>query len=391
MSKSFNILVCDINIVKGGHYISHSQYILDHVEQLESENPNLRFTFLYNKNAVDLLKFSDHTKDRAHYLEVDESPGRGLKPRNDLVKKIRAFCKEHKVDHMIFMDFDKYQLSFFLTRFPCTISGILFRPHHRVLVSNEGLKKYISSRLVRIKKKMADKMLINNRNISTVFIFNDMEGVDILNSIFKTRQFKYLADPVYTYASSGSLESLNVFRPSTYKYLIFGALDERKNITNILKAYDAASLDFDSEILLIGISKPPYLQYLNELISSCPSINNKHKKVFIRSEFVRDDEMDYYFSVSDVCLLIYKDFFGSSGLLGRAALHHKKVIGANTGVLGELIPQYNLGITTDPYSIEKITKSMSDIHDYALDHAKCQAFYEQHSPQAFLKQLVTVK
>ncbi|HSB92414.1 MAG TPA: hypothetical protein VLC28_04820, partial [Flavitalea sp.] len=233
--------------------------------------------------------------------------------------------------------------------------------------------------------------LINNSNISTVFIFNDKEGVDILNSIFKTRQFKYLADPVYTYTSKGSLESLNVFSPTSFKYLVFGALDERKNITNILKAYDAASLNFDSELLFIGISKPPYLQYLNELISNCPSIDNKHKKVYIRSEFVRDDEMDYYFSISDVCLLIYKDFFGSSGLLGRAALHHKKVIGANTGVLGELIPNYNLGLTTDPYSVPMITRSMSEIHDYQLDHSKCQAFYEQHSPQAFLKQLVTVE
>jgi len=390
MNKALNILVCDINIEKSGHYIGHNQYILDHTAELEAENPGYHFTFLYNKNASQLLRFSEYTRDRVNYLDDESAPKEGLRSRNSILKKIQRFCKEHKVDHMIFMDFDKYQLSFFITRFSCRISGILFRPHHRVKISNDGINKIVSSRLVRIKKKMADTMLIRNRNVSTVFIFNDQEGVDILNQIFRTSQFKYLADPVYTYSAKGSQESLNVFDSSSLKFLVFGALDERKNITNIIKAFDAAHLPNRAELLLIGHAKHPYLQYLGGLLSDCKNIDGKNKKVFIRSEFVTDEEMDFYFSISDVCLLIYKDFFGSSGLLGRAALHHKKVIGANTGVLGELIPSYHLGIITDPYSIEAITSSMEQIYAYELDEEKCEAFYQQHSPQAFLKQLVTV-
>ncbi|HSB92701.1 MAG TPA: hypothetical protein VLC28_06265, partial [Flavitalea sp.] len=100
MNKSLNILVCDINIVKGGHYISHSQYILDHVEQLESENPGIHFSFLYNKQAAELLKFSDFTRDKAHFLDDEHAPTNGVKPRNDIVKKIQQFCRQHRIDHM---------------------------------------------------------------------------------------------------------------------------------------------------------------------------------------------------------------------------------------------------------------------------------------------------
>src|SRR6478735_6104699 len=102
MSKALNILVCDINIVKGGHYISHSQYILNHTELLEAENPGFHLSFLYNKKAAQLLKFSEYTRERAHFLEIEHAPTEGLGARNNIIKKIREFCKEHKVDHMIF-------------------------------------------------------------------------------------------------------------------------------------------------------------------------------------------------------------------------------------------------------------------------------------------------
>jgi glycosyltransferase involved in cell wall biosynthesis len=390
--KSFvTILICDINIQKSGHYIGYNQYLLDNYHELEKENPLLHFSFLYNRKAQELLSFNEHTLNRVNFLDEPVAPQTGFYKRHAILQKIKSFSNSRKIDHMIFMEFDRYQLSFLMTKFKCGISGILFRPHHRLVTSNNGIRKTFVSKLTRIKKRLADKMLARNPMIQNIYILNDIDGTELLNKLHRSAKFKYLPDPIYTYKPVTSLSTLNGFSHTSYKYLIFGALDERKNIANILKAYSRAKLNFDSELLLIGSAETSYLEHLKDLISKLNSIDNEHKKVFIRAEFVTDEEMDYYFSISDVSLLIYKDFFGSSGLLGRVVLHKKKVIGSNAGVIGDLINKYELGISCDPYDILDMAKAFSSISKYKVNAAACDNFYKQHSPDAFLSTLLAVQ
>ncbi len=114
----------------------------------------------------------------------------------------------------------------------------------------------------------------------------------------------------------------------------------------------------------------------------------EHKKLLINASFVSNEEMDNYFSDSDACLLIYKDFFGSSGLLGRAALHKKKVIGANVGLLHELISKNKLGITCDPSSVEEISKALLKVIDIHPEPVVFDDFYKSYSPEIFLQTLL---
>ncbi|HSZ24902.1 MAG TPA: hypothetical protein VK766_04255, partial [Cytophagaceae bacterium] len=88
-------------------------------------------------------------------------------------------------------------------------------------------------------------------------------------------------------------------------------------------------------------------------------------------------------------LLIYKNFFGSSGLLGRAALHTIKVIGPNVGLLKELITDNDIGITCDPENIETIAESLKNIYDIKVPHYSFQKFYLKYSPEMFLKTLLS--
>ena len=391
MKSSLHILICDVNIDKRGHYIGYNQYILDNFHKLENENPHINISFLFNAKAKEFLSFNNQTAERVSFLEDSLSPARGMYSRHRILIKIKAFTKLHQVDHLIIMEFDKYQFSFFLTKFNCKVSGILFRPHHRVKITNAGIKKMIWSRMTFLKKQFADKLLSKNSAIQNVFILNDEDGVELLNKIHKSAQFKYLPDPIYIYNTNPALSSLNTFDKSAYKFLVFGWLDERKNITLLLKAYDAADFDFKTELILVGPVREEYLEYLCSLISGLNSIDNKHKSIFIRGEFVTNEEMDYYFSIIDVCLLVYKDFFGSSGILGRAALHQKKVIAANMGVIEQLVNTYQLGITCDPYDTGSIAEALSSIHLYKTDPDLSTLFNKQHSPEAFLSTLLNVE
>jgi len=390
MTENRNILICELNIDLTGHYIGHSQYILDHIQEIEQQQKNKTYYFLFNKKGRDLLKFNEFTSSRVSFLEELSARKKRLVERNAIARKVRNFCSSKKIDDIILMELDKNQISLYLANFDCRLSGILFRPSHRLTPTHEGLKDAILNRIVRTKKKFADRLLVKNKAVSNIFLFNDKEGVETMNKLYKTSKFKYLPDPIYTIDSNESFSTKIPFSKSTFKLLIFGALDERKNITNVLKAYSEAKLESDSELLLVGHSNLEYQEYLKTLIASLPAIDNKHKRVYIRPEFVTDQEMDYYFSITDAVVIVYKDFFGSSGLMGRATLHQKKILGADTGVIGHLLSKYHIGLTADPYSVDSIAASIAAIYDYELDVEQCNAFNKQHSPDAFLKHLIAI-
>ena len=376
-------LICDLNIQKKGHYIGYNQYILNNILKQEEVYPGRTYSFLYNSEAKDYLEFPEHTNGRIHFLNDNCWKNLSIRDKINLFKKVIHCAEELKTDHLIFMDLDQYQFPIFVSKFSFKLSGVLFRPHHRITFSTDTFSSRLSSKIQRLKKIIAEKFLTTNSHVANIYILNDEEGVEYLNKFHKTTQFKYLQDPIFSYPSA--LQT-NVER-SFYRFLIFGSMSERKNITTIIKAYYASKFAIATELLIVGSAEASYLTYLNELIASLNSISSQ-KKITLKTSFVTNEEMDNYFHGSDVCLLIYKDFYGSSGLLGRAALHNKKVIGSNVGLLKELIEQNKLGITCDPKNVEDISKALMKIVDVHFDNENFESFYKQYSPEKFLEKLL---
>lgn len=389
--KTYRILICDVNIQKEGHWLSYNQYIVDHFEQIEKENITFRINFLFNKEASALIQFKETFKDRVHFLDETFSlPYNNFKQKYLLFKNIVNFAESEQIDHLIFMDFDKFQLPIFFNRFKFKMSGILFRPHHRIEPSNNKMFLVLSNYIKRNKKKIAEKFLLRKKNIKSVFILNDVTGVNCLNDIHKCNLFKYLPDPIFSHSKNPVQPFEANYVNESYKYLIFGFMDERKNITNILKAYDQAHFDVDTQLIIAGPATKEYLNYLESLITALKSIDKKRKKISIRVGFVSDEEMEYLFSITDVCLLIYKNFFGSSGLIGRAAFHKVKVIGSNVGLLSEMVTQNNLGITSDPNDVDNIAYALKSIQEFKVNGACFERFYQKNSPEFYLRTLLEV-
>jgi glycosyltransferase involved in cell wall biosynthesis len=379
-----NYLICDLNIQQKGHYIGYNQYILNNIEQLEIAQPDRKYSFLFNSEAKNYLNFPEYTDGRIHFLDDNCWDNFSVKDKITLFRKVIRFAKEHKTNHLFFMDLDQYQFPIFVSRFPSklSLSGILFRPHHRIAYSSSNYSSKIANKIKRLKKILAEKFLTTKKGVQNIYILNDQEGVEYLNRFHNTTQFKYLPDPIFSYPSA--LQTLK--KDGTFQFLIFGSMSERKNITTILKAYDITEFNKETELLVVGSADSNYLTYLNSLISNFSSINAT-KRIVLKAGFVSDEEMDNYFHQTDTCLLIYRDFYGSSGLLGRAALHKKKVIGANVGLLKELVEQNQLGITSDPKSIEDISNSLKKIIDIEIETKQFELFYLQYSPNTFLKTL----
>jgi len=388
MNNFRRVLICDVNIKKQGHYIGFDQYLINNFSSVEKQNPSVHISFLFNHEAEKLLQFDNLSKERVSFIDLFKE--KRAVEKYLIIRKIKKFAEANHIDHMLFMDLDQYQMPLFLVKLKFSISGILFRPHHRITASNNRLSTRVMSQLKRLKKRIAEKMMTTKKATRNIFILNDQEGVNILNRIHHSTLFKYLPDPVFSYTNFESCTHLPEKNHGVYRYLIFGSINERKNIFNIIQAYDNASLPFDSELLIVGPAAAEYIGYLKNGISGLVSIDDHHKKIWIKSEFVTNEEMDHFFSICDVCLLIYKDFFGSSGLLGRAALHRLKVIGPSTGLLHELISNYKMGITSDPANIHKIARSMENIVHFKINMSGLENFYAQRSPEKFLATLADI-
>lgn len=376
-------LICDLNIQKKGHYIGYNQYIINGVAKIKNSGLNTIYSFLYNSEAEKFLNFPSEITGDVHFLNDNCWQNLSTNDKIKLFKKVIKKGSELKIDHLIFMDLDQYQFPIFVSKFDFKLSGILFRPHHRITHSSDTISSKLSSGVKRVKKIIAEKFLTLKKEVENVFILNDEEGVVFLNKFHRTHQFKFLQDPIFSYPSA-----LNSHKADeTVKFLIFGSMNERKNITTIINAFAATTFKVKTELLIVGHSEQEYLTYLNTLVGSLSNIT-ANKNIIINAGFVTDEEMDNYFHSTTVCLLIYKDFYGSSGLLGRAALHKKKVVGANVGLLKELIDKNSLGITCDPKSENEISKALNAIIEKEFPEDKFQKFYEAYSPEIFFKTLL---
>jgi glycosyltransferase involved in cell wall biosynthesis len=384
-NQHHHILICDINIKPQGHYIGYNQYMLDEFTKIERNSPGVQISFLFNRGAEKLLSFNGNVAERVGFID--------LKGRNSLVnrfliiREIKKYTIANQIDHLLFMDFDQYQMPFYCIKFNPGISGILFRPHHRIVPPNRSLAVRILTGFRRFKKKISEKLIVGKSEIENIFILNDKAGVTVLNKIHNSSVFKYLPDPVFSYIHEESPEKLPEADTGIYRFLIFGSITERKNISNVIQAYDKGVFECKTELLIIGPCSVDYWLHLNDSINRLTSIDGNHKSIYIKRMFVTNAEMDYYFSISDVCLLIYRDFFGSSGLLGRSALHGLKVIGSNTGLLKELIAGFKLGLSVDPTDINAIARSLSGIMQLNVRPQDQSDFYTKHKPEKFLSTL----
>src|SRR5687767_9883840 len=108
--KTSNILICDINICEGGHYIVYNQFLLDFFDQVEKENPSIKISFLYNKEAQELLSFNKYNSERVSFITNSLPRENGFHRRQVIVKYLATFTRANHIDRVIFMDLDKYQL-----------------------------------------------------------------------------------------------------------------------------------------------------------------------------------------------------------------------------------------------------------------------------------------
>lgn len=352
-------LVTDLNIKLDGHRFGFMNNLMHYAGE---KFVNDEFVFLTNKSSEFELKSNySHiqtlclTDSEQGVIDEDVSPLKKAKSEWDIIKK---YALKFNTNRVVLMFLDSYQAEIGKSKTPFKISGIWFAPYSRMEAEGNSLTEKVKLFLNKTRKRFTMAWALRNNNLDKVFILNDEEMPGWLNKS-ETRFFT-LPDPYFEYASIPGYNLRKQYEISDENliFLQFGYIDERKNIENIVLAFNTLSVEIAAKttLLVIGKFKPGLKEKLL-------SLKKGSFQMVFRDEFVSDEEMESSFAQSDVILRMNVNFFGSSGIIGVAAQHNKPVIASDTGVMAEIVTKYGLGKIVNPHDVNEIAGAVTAFHN----------------------------
>ncbi len=369
-----------------GHHLEFLLHLIDFLERTLDESINHQVFFLLNSELKPY--FEKPTKHcQIFYLSAIELSNskstfhpllRGVKEWN----VVEAFMKEHEIKQVFLMYIDLYLLKIGLMKSQnIRIKGIQFLPYFRMP------KQTFRQRLRRQWHAAKMKWAVRNKYLETVFILNDNYSVAELNKL-KWHQgiFKYLPDPINELQGEKDDFVLPTLSKDSFKLLVLGHISPRKNLANIIEALNLIDFDIKQklELLIVGEVDGGYKISFNDLIRSFLQRNPDFLITKIE-RFVSINEMNTVIEQSDCLLIPYTNSYKSSGIIGLAAKHEKLLIGPNTGIMNDLINDYSLGITVNPYDVESIKQAILEIRKFEITNAKFNEYIEERTPVEFAK------
>lgn len=177
-------------------------------------------------------------------------------------------------------------------------------------------------------------------------------------------------------------ENLGIFQ-SAKVILVYGTLDLKKGIKELLTALEVGNLPDNLVVLLSGRPSEEIIEFMKskkikELL--------ENKKIVTSFKFHDSRDEQEAFVASDVVWLGYTNvFFGSSGVLYQAIHADLPIIGQKDGLIGHYVKKYNLGKTVDVDNIKNVSKVINDLFDKIEIYIQNKKFRENlkkyHSPE----------
>lgn len=253
------------------------------------------------------------------------------------------------------------------------ISGVIFRAPNTF-----GQKLGLNRNLDHLRRWVSYRLASRN-TVKSLFTLD--ESIIQPKWVGKKQLLHYLPDPV------PDLQNLHRMTPDLRQdqranYLLFGSLDARKGIFQMLEAWAMMEPGFHqaNALRLVGklSSKDglPFRHKLEALRHSTPAM-----VVEVIDRFVTEAELAQEVCNAKVILAPYQNHIGSSGVLYWAAAAGKPILGQNSGLMGFLIEKYNLGLAVDTQNPAVIAKSLGQEPLAKID----PRFYQSHTLSAFSK------
>ena len=385
------------SIIYESGYTGHRSENVSHLMRFINSHPDLhgKFVFVLNEQISELLgELSTSPSYLIEFIQLNK------KHKNSITRSfwewqlIAEVIQKHKsIYEIIFMEIDLYLALLCSNRFKkfnLSVKGILFQPyiHFKEIrerdfsIIKQIFKTYIFQKI----------SVVINPNIKKLFIFNDKRTVDKMNKRIK-HIFYNLPDPI---ADNIAKFDSNIFKNVIDKFsiksfkknlLVFGSIDERKNLINIINSIKLLPNEVKKGIHLIVAGKFD-IKVREKYIKHIDTYKNEISVAY-NDAFVNREEIEPLFQSCDLVLMPYINFYSASGVLAHAIKHNKNVIVSKKGLIGRIVKDHNLGIGVDPLNPEEIkeaiSKLLSDDKEFQYNRSM---LIDQYSPHNYSKTIL---
>lgn len=397
-SRDRRLMLFDLAL--GGHHGNYICYLVDY--WCEHNLPGYldivvvpKFK-LFHADVVETIAHYRHPKIKL--IEIEKSEVAALNSRASATSRIarnlqewELYCRYallRRATHSLLMYLDTSEIPLTIGRSsPCPFSGIYFRPtfHYGNFTNYQPLWK---ERLQQIRERFTLSRILAHPQSSNIFCL-DPFAVQDLNVTFQTNKVAYLADPVEVERfRQPEIHPLKLaIEPGRLVFLLFGALDGRKGIYQLLEALNNLSADLCRRVclLLVGGTNAAEQAQIEAKLDRVRQ--NKPLQAIARYEFVSEREVTAYFQLADVILAPYQKHVGMSGILLLAAAANKPVLSSDYGLMGKVVQRYQLGLSVDSTNPGEIARGLTQFltqpaNNYS-DRQKMQTLVEQHSTKNY--------
>ena len=400
LKSARKLMLFDLSIY--GHHPSYIQHLIEYwckKELLGSLDIVVSPKFIQEHHDVVELA-SKRNQTNINFVAITRAEEAALKSRKTgLSRTILAFqewnlfCKyasDLQSTKCLFMYFDTCQLPVaFGSGAPCPFAGIYFKPTFHYGDFTNYLPSW-KDRVQQQREKFILSLVLHNSQFQTLFCLDPFVVKHF--DRFRTKvEAVNLPDPVQI--KNGSEFHSNRIREKLgipfdkQVFLLFGALDGRKGIYQLLEAISLLPPALIQKLCLVLVGESNSVD--KALIESQVAIVCQSQPVQIvrHYEFVPEQDVPLYFQLADVVLAPYQRHVGMSGILLLAAAAQKPVLSSNYGLMGEIVRRYGLGLTVDSTVPSEITRGLTQFllesPETLCDRTKMKLLAEQNSAERF--------
>ena len=333
---------------RGGNalYVSHLYEMLSKNFDVKVINYKLLYPSLF---------FPGTTQEDKSTVKIKQVPSERVVNSINPLSWIKAanIIKEEKADLVVF----DWWNPFFG---PChyTISFLLKRKYKdKILFITENVisheKRFIDKLLTQIGLKNANKFLVLSKTVEETVKYYSGE-----RKIYKSALPIYDCYQFENNTNTNAIKKDLEFNQDDKVILFFGYVRKYKGLLTLIEAMPEVFMKYpNSRLLVVGEFYDSPNEYYEKI-----KVLNLENHVKIINEFVPNEEVGKYFSVSDVVVLPYKSGT-QSGVLNIAYGFHKPVVVTKVGSLPDDVEDGKTGTVVEPNSSKELAKGICKVFD----------------------------
>ena len=325
---------------------------------------------------------------RAEVRTLEPSPAIGNGFRG-LLEEVHAF----KPDSLLLFELTPWERALGSTRLSCAVTGVLFIQYPEIEWWRASGWECAQRWARRWVKKWRTSRWLRRQSWRAVFLLNGERACAELNRQFPlTPVFHSLPDPVSfsTVPKQPPMATTTNTGRQTVRFLFPGVLSRRKGADILLRALEQLMPEDVARMEVLCAGRVDE-QDRHALQRAVDSIHRRRPDIRLdwQDRFVPEQEFQEALRGADWILMPYRRPEYSSGILARAAQAGVPVIGPEDGLLGRLIREWKLGLTS-PIAPCKLARTLKQALDdpFSCDPGKREEFLRRSRPADFARQLL---